>query len=287
MLFDRLMEGKRMSHNQFDINPETRRMDVINYVHTHQCCTLTDLEGGLAERMSKKTVDKHAKELLREKILKDLEKKKKSYKLVVNKSNLSASVPIELEQFKSAIISLYTKTNETNIYSFISEGLSDATFEGITQFSENTMQLSEKRVSLILRMIDSILIQAIFKWPKIVQNKESLKLYHIAFMKISEMLLDIGEHHEIPRQILDNTVQKIALEKLECRASLFEHWRKLKNYGAQQEVEKAIDVIWTIDKGIGEIMHEHMESASEKIGFNFKHGENSRIMELNKKLKRQ
>jgi hypothetical protein len=124
-------------------------------------------------------------------------------------------------------------------------------------------------------MIESILIQAIFKWPQTIQDKESLKkLYHTAFTKIGEMLMDIMEHHEIPKQNLDYSMKKLALMKLRG-GSLFEYWSKFKRYGFQQEVEKVIDAIWTIDKEIQEIIYKDLEIASKHIGFNFKYESNS------------
>jgi hypothetical protein len=61
------------------------------------------------------------------------------------------------------------------------------------------LQLSEERLALFFRMVECILIRSVTKWPKCVQDKKSLKkIYRDTFIKISDMLIDIAENHEIP-----------------------------------------------------------------------------------------
>ena len=104
--------------------------------------------------------------------------------------------------------------------------------------AEIILQLSEERLALFFRMVKCVLIRSVTKWPKRVQNKKTLKkLYHDTFTRISDMLIDIAENHEIPRFLLESDLEKLAMTKLRGGA-LFDFWKKFKNYGMQQEVEK-------------------------------------------------
>jgi hypothetical protein len=254
-----------VNRNQFEISTETRRMDIINYIVDHQGCTKTDLERGLDGHISKRTIYKLVDIMIEEGVLKDQRNDKKSIRLFVNKNSLLASVPIELEQFKSAFISLFDKTNEKVIFPSIGTSPDIA--------SERTLQLSEERLSLFLRMVDSILIRSIVKWPKRIKDKETLKkLYYTVFIKISDMLIDIAEQHEIPSFLLESTIKILALKKLRGGSSLFPYWQNFRRYGIQKETDNIIDAIWNIDKEIQEIVYQDLPLISEKVGLNFQYG---------------
>jgi hypothetical protein len=203
-----------VNRNQFEINTETRWQDIINYIIDHQGCTKADLERDLAQRIPKGTIYKLVNVMIKEGVLIEQKHDKKSIRLFVNKNNLLASVPIELEQFKSALDALFDKTNEKITFPSIF-----GTSPNIA--SDRISQLSEERLSLFLRMVDSILIRSIVKWPKRIQDKETLKkLYYTVFIKISDILIDIAEQREIPSFLLESTVEKLAIEKLRGGGSL-------------------------------------------------------------------
>jgi hypothetical protein len=135
-------------------------------------------------------------------------------------------------------------------------------------------QLSEERLLLFFRMVDCILVRSMTKWPKRIQDKKTLKkIYRDVFTKISDILIDVAEHHEIPSFVLESSIQKIVINKLRG-GNLFEYWKKFKNYGMQQEVEKVIDALWNLEKEIQETIYKDLEYASATIGINFKCGEN-------------
>ena len=258
-----------MNRNQFEINTETRWQDIINYIIDHQGCTKADLERDLAQRIPKGTIYKLVNVMIKEGVLIEQKHDKKSIRLFVNKNNLLASVPIELEQFKSALDALFDKTNEK------------ITFPSIFGISPNIAsdrisQLSEERLSLFLRMVDSILIRSIVKWPKRIQDKETLKkLYYTVFIKISDILIDIAEQREIPSFLLESTVEKLAIEKLRGGGSLYLYWQNFRKYGIQKEIDNVIDALWNLDKEIQEIVYKDLPYISEKVGLTFQYGSNN------------
>jgi hypothetical protein len=42
-------------------------------------------------------------------------------------------------------------------------------------------------------------------------------------------------------------------------SALFEFWKKFKNYGMQQEIEKVVDAIWNLEKEIQKIAYRDLE----------------------------
>jgi hypothetical protein len=258
-----------VNRNQFEINTETRRLDIINYIIDHQGCTKADLERGLSELVSKTTIYKLVKRMVDEGVLIEQKHDMKSIRLLVNKNNLLASVPIELEQFKSAFATLFDKTNEKITFPSIFGTSSDTA-------SNRILELSEERLSLFLRMVDSILIRSIVKWPKRIQDKETLKkLYYTVFVKISDILIDIAEHHEIPSFLLESTIEKLAIKKLKGGGSLFRYWQNFKKYGIQTEIDNVIDALWNIDKEIQEMVYKDLPHISKNVGLNFQYGSNN------------
>ncbi len=262
-----------MNRNQFEINTESRRKYIITYIISHQGCTRADLERGLIKRMSKKTISKLVDIMIAENIIQEAREKQNSrnIKLNVNKSNLLVSVPRELEQFESAFISMFEKANEKIIVPSIFGESSGEEFDSLDANPlERISQLSEERLSLFLRMVDSVLLRSIMEWPKRIRDKDALKkLYQTVFTKISDMLIDIADNHEVPRFCADFSMQKLAIKKLRGGGSLFEYWKKFKNYGMQQEIENVIDSLWKIDKEIQEIVYKDLAYVSTKLGFNF------------------
>ena len=55
------------------------------------------------------------------------------------------------------------------------------------------------------------------------------------------MLIDIAEKHDTPTFCMNYSMQKLAINKLSGGGSLFEYWKKFKNYGIRQEIENVID----------------------------------------------
>jgi hypothetical protein len=205
---------------------------------------------GLENDMSKKTVYKLVGVMIKDRILKHQQDKKNSkkspLKLFVNKNNLLGSVNVELEQFYSSFIYLFDKTNEKIIFPLMFQNSSDNAADII-------LQLSEQRLALFFRMVECILIRSVTKWPKRIQDKKTLKkIYRDTFARISDMLIDISESHEIPSFVLESNLEKLAMTKLRGGA-LFEFWKKFKNYGMQQEIEKVIDAILNLEKEIKNI----------------------------------
>src|SRR5919202_2213604 len=119
-------------------------------------------------------------------------------------------------------------------------------------------------------MVDSILIRSIVKWPKRIQDKETLKkLYYTVFIKISDILIDIAEQREIPSFLLESTVEKLAIEKLRGGGSLYLYWQNFRKYGIQKEIDNVIDALWNLDKEIQEIVYNDLPYISEKVGLTF------------------
>jgi hypothetical protein len=228
--------------------------------------------------MSKKTISKLVPIMIKENIIQEVREKENSRNrnLYVNENNLLVSVPRELEQFESVFISLFEKTNEKIIGPSLFGESSGEGFDGVGGNPiERISQLSEERLSLFLRMVDSVLLRSVMEWPKRIQDKDALKkLYHIVFTKISDMLIDIADNHEIPRFCVDFSMQKLAMKKLRGGGSLFEYWKKFKNYGMKQEIENVIDSLWKIDKELQEIVYQDLAYLSTKLGVNFKCGLN-------------
>ena len=257
-----------MNRNQFEISPETRHTKIINYIISHEGCTRADLVRGLEKDLSKKTVYKLAGLMIKEGILKHPEDRKNSkkspLKLFVNKNNLLGSVNVELEQFYSSFISFFDRTNEKIIFPMFHNSSEIA--------ADIILQLSEERLALFFRMVECIFIRSVTKWPKRIQDKKTLKkIYRDTFARISDMLIDIAENHEIPSFVLESNLEKLAMTKLRGGA-LFEFWKKFKDYGMQQEIERVIDAIWNLEKEIQKIAYRDLENISRDLGMEFKYG---------------
>lgn len=265
-----------MNRNQFEINTETRRKDIIDYIMNHQYCTRADLERGLKNRMSKKTIVKLVPILIKENTIQEVTDKqnKRNRKLYVNKNNLLVSVPKKLEEFQSAYISMFDNTTQKIIVPSIFGRSFAEEFDSLRTIPiERISQLSDERLSVFFRMVDSILLLSIMEWPKRIQDKESLKkLYHTVFTKIGDLLIDIAENHDTPKFCMKYSMEKLAIKKLGGGGSLFKFWEKFKKYGMRQDVENVIDSLWNIDKEIQEIVYKDLAYASTKLGFNFKYG---------------
>jgi hypothetical protein len=194
-----------VNRNQFEISPATRHSKIINYITAHEGCTRADLVRGLENDMSKKTLYKLVGKMVKERVLKQQKDRKNSIRtplrLLVNKSNLIGTVTIELEQFYSAFISFFDKTSEKIIFPFMFNNSPDITADII-------LQLSEERLALFFRMVDCILLRSITEWPKRIQDKNMLKkIYRDTFTRISDMLIDVAEHHEIPSFVFESTIK--------------------------------------------------------------------------------
>jgi len=257
-----------VNRNQFEISPETRHTKIINYIISHEGCTRADLVRGLEKDLSKKTVYKLAGLMIKEGILKHPEDRKNSkkspLKLFVNKNNLLGSVNVELEQFYSSFISFFDRTNEKIIFPMFHNSSEIA--------ADIILQLSEERLALFFRMVECIFIRSVTKWPKRIQDKKTLKkIYRDTFARISDMLIDIAENHEIPSFVLESNLEKLAMTKLRGGA-LFEFWKKFKDYGMQQEIERVIDAIWNLEKEIQKIAYRDLENISRDLGMEFKYG---------------
>jgi hypothetical protein len=262
-----------MNRNQFDISSETRRTDIVEYIINHQGCTRADLEKGLEARMSKKTIHKWVAEMIEEEVIhEEVKKNSRNRKLYINENNLLVSVPRDLDQFKSAYISLYDNITEKIIVPSMFVGCFPEQFDiSGTIPIEKISQLSDEILSVFFRMVDSVLLTSIMEWPKRIQDKEDLKsLYQTAFTKIVDMLLEIAEYHETPKSIMNYDMRKLAIKKLEGGGSLFKYWEKFKGYGMRQEIEKVIDSLWNIDKPIQPIVYKDLEYVSTQIRSSFK-----------------
>jgi len=80
--------------------------------------------------------------------------------------------------------------------------------------------------------------------------------------------------------VMEYSIQTLVLKKLRGVGSLFESWRKFKDYGVQKEIEEVIDILWNIDREIHEIMckdvsRSQLDYVSMKIGFNFNYESNN------------
>ena len=119
-------------------------------------------------------------------------------------------------------------------------------------------------------MVDSILIRSITRWPKRIEDKQTLtRIYRNVFAKVSEILIDIAEH-EVPSFVLDYSIEKLVMQRLRG-GHLFEYWKKFKNYGMQAEVEEVIDALWKIEKEIRETTNKDLKYVSKHIGTDFKY----------------
>jgi hypothetical protein len=85
------------------------------------------------------------------------------------------------------------------------------------------------------------------------------------------MLVDIAENHEIPSFVLETNLENLVMTKLKG-GSLFEFWKKFKNYGMQQEIEKVIDAILNLEKEIQKIAYRDLKSVSRDLGIDFNYG---------------
>jgi len=272
-----------MNRNQFEISTDTRREDIINYIINHQGSTRADFERGLRNRMAKKTIDKLVPILIAEHIIQEERDKpnSKKHKLFVSENNLLVSVPRQLEQFESAFFSLFDITTEKVTVPSIFGEFPGKPSDTLTSVTKRIIELSEYRLALILRMVDYILIRAILEWPKRIQDEKDLnRLYQTVFSKIANLLSRISEKHEIPRLQMEYSTQTLVLEKLGGVGSLFESWKKFKDYGVQKEVEKVIDILWNIDREIHEMMckdgsRTQLDYVSMKLGFNFNYESNN------------
>ena len=98
--------------------------------------------------------------------------------------------------------------------------------------AEIILQLSEERLALFFRMVECVLIRSVTKWPKRVQDKKTLKkIYRDTFTRISDMLIDIAENHEIPSFVLESNLEKLVMTKLSGwqSVSILEKIQELRN----------------------------------------------------------
>jgi hypothetical protein len=81
-------------------------------------------------------------------------------------------------------------------------------------------------------MVECILIRSVTKWPKRIQDKKTLKkIYRDTFTRISDMLIDIAENHEIPSFVLESNLEKLVMTKLSGwqSVSILEKIQELRN----------------------------------------------------------
>jgi hypothetical protein len=288
-----------MNRMQFEIGDAQRRIHIINYIATHQGCTKADLERGLKDLISKKTIHKWVSEMINEYIL--FEKKEKlnsrDHKLFVNENNPLVSAPKEIEQFENAFFSFFNKITNRYENTLLVRAWEDyqdeegkrSTIHAPKLLShERLAELTTLRLSIFFRMIDSYLFRSILIWSKQIQDKETRrKLYENVFTKIADMLINITElHDEDPdSSYLSTRMSKSHLEahiseRLGGISSLNTYQERFKKVGMQKEVEAVIDSLWNIDKPIQNLIYREPEAF--KFNFNYGFDDWRKLLELYK-----
>jgi hypothetical protein len=281
---------------QFEVSDAQRRIHIINYIATHQGCTKADLERGIKDLISKKTIHKWVREMINENILFEEKEKLNSrdHKLYVNENNPLVSVPKEIEQFENAFFPFFNKiTNRFENTLFVrawedyqdKEGKRSTIHAPKLLSDERLAELNTLRLSIFFRMIDSYLFRSILIWSKQIQDKETRrKLYENIFTKIADMLTNIAELHEedsdsgyLTRMSKSHLEDHIS-ERLGGVGSLYTYKERFKKVGMQKEVEAVIDSLWNIDKPIHELIYQEPEI----FKFNFDYGSDDwrKLLEL-------
>jgi hypothetical protein len=286
-----------MNRMQFEISDAQRRIHIINYISTHQGCTKADLERGLKDLISKKTIDKCVREMINEKILFEEKEKPNSrdHKLYVYENNPLVSVPNEIEQFKNAFFPFFNKIinrYENTLFIRALEDIQDQEGKRSTIHTpkllsdERIAELNTLRLSMFFRMIDSYLFRSILIWPKQIQDKETRrKLYENVFTKIADMLINITELHEedphssyFSTRMSKSQLEDHIYERLGGVNSLYRYHEIYKKVRMQKEVEAVIDSLWNIDKPIQKLIYQEPEI----YNFNFDYGSDDwrKLLEL-------
>lgn len=272
-----------MNRMQFEIGDPERRKYIINYINSHQGCTKADLEKGLKDLISKKTIYKLVGEMVSENILQKEKKKVNSrdHKLYVNGNNPLVYVPNEIEQFEKAFTSFSKRLKKIQsslmlqaFLDFKKVKLTEIDTSNISPSFIQIQQLSLERLSIFFRMIDSFLFRCILVWPKQIQDRETLKkLYHIVFTKIADMNMNFiqsrtdSKFSDLDLLIGNYHLSDHVFKRLGGVDTIYSYQEKFKKIGMQKEIEAVIDSLWDIDKEIQQLAYKEPQI----YGFNFKY----------------
>lgn len=243
-----------MKYRTRSLTPEERRRKIKDFVELHQGCSPDQCSNGLEREMARSTFFGHLSELKHDGVIIEQYANKRDKKLFLNKSNILVSTEKKLEEFDKAFSPLLKETEKKILGSDIARAISklpDSPIDPSQVHSpEQIDQLSHVRLAIFFRMIDSILLQSLIVWPKKIEDKDTLKkLYVSVFLKISDMVSEYSERHEL------KTTWKIAqgleiFNRLKGTLTLLEFREIYENVGMKQKIDAVIDSLWDIDKEI-------------------------------------
>jgi hypothetical protein len=182
----------------------------------------------------------------------------KKRKLYINKDNPIVVFPTKLDHFERTFFALLDRTTKKVSTSIGEEALVQVAEERSWPKKNTSERLSRQEMwqlhtmllSIFYRMIDSCLLQAVTRWPKIIQDKDTLRnLYEIVFTKIADMLVAFTEKQE-DSALLKRALDAHIIERIGGIRALLGYQQVYKDFKMKKEIESVIDSLWNINKDI-------------------------------------
>jgi hypothetical protein len=185
-----------------------------------------------------------------------------SSKKSVTHENKFISTQGKLEEFDKAFTLLIDKIKKI-FFSAVSEPLSVLSRKPIDSSEilsyKQISRLTDTKLTIFFRMIDSILLQSLIVWPEKIKDKRTLeKLLVSVFLKIADMILKYSKKHrdaDFWKLRQDLEIHK----RLRGAGSLLYFQAIYEDAGMKQEIDDIIDSLWNIDKEIRHLAYKEKE----------------------------
>jgi hypothetical protein len=235
----------------------------MDYIESHECCSPEQCCKALEKEMARSTFFGHLSELKSDKLVTVIHSNKRDQKLILNKDNIIISTLNKLEKFDKTFATLLRETKQKIHCSYVAEDFSEALRkQGKNPATiipeEQIHQLYEVRMSILFRMIDSILLQSLTIWPNKIVNKGTLQRFNAAILsKISDMIVNYSKsyHDDLWKTGQDFEIFK----RLHGGSALLQYQVLFEGIQMKNEIDAVIDSLWSIDKDIRYLVYKEKE----------------------------
>jgi hypothetical protein len=268
-----------LNRHQFEMSDERREKLVRDFIGNNKGCNKEDVIRGLKKDLSRKTVRKKMNALEEKGEVEDRkEKHSRESKLFLKLDNPLVSAMLELEEFETYFLSLFSKAREK-----VGDSMKMKAFDKFAKSrrwklekSSDVLppldqdQLLSESLSIFYHMVNSYMIRSIMVWPILINDKKIVnKLYEKVLMNIANILKKIAKIDEDDiAPLLTSRNEYIITQTLGGAATLMGYRKLFTKYGMQQEIEAVIDSLWKMDKDIQK--YAYMEPRA--FHFKFRYG---------------
>jgi predicted transcriptional regulator len=242
------------------VQNEERHNVVIQFISNNQGCTAQQLVDGVNKEISRVTVYKTLKGLLKEGIVRDRATNRRDHKFFVDVNNPLFSIPQQLQEIEQAFRNLLNKS-EKYLQRMDKQKLTpDLLFEYATGYYI-TMYLWP---AFILRIItDSLLQHSTTIWITKYRDKNTLnQLFTIVFMKLLSLNSDYAKYlKNIRRGDIERAqVKEAAFTRNLSPLQLMYASRKVyKQINMENQIDEMLDLLWKFDKDIRKFLFPEIE----------------------------